>query len=180
MFLFTIGDSLPNLSFDIDVVFGEEEGWIPFVGDIALILACREVTFCTWISLLWLFLVAKLFCIALFWQGVEDVWGITTVEKSQDLGDRRDRRFWWCVVAVVPEIIFAFAVDEIGGDGWESGEEFLILPRESDSVADEDDSSTLNPVSPSLLAPLAWSAISKEIKKWIYTDWLIIAKAMRS
>ena len=58
--------------------------------------------------------------------------------------------------------VILFPVDNvaIGGDGCESGEEFRILPMESDSVAEEPDSSTLNRDSPPPPAPLAWSAIS--------------------
>lgn len=57
-------------------------------------------------------------------------------------------------------MLFVVGNVAIGGDGCESGEEFLILPIESDSVAEEPDSSTLNRDSPPPTAPLAWSAIS--------------------
>ena len=84
------------------------------------------------------------------------------VEKSQDLGDKRDKSVWWGVDEPdVSEVTFAAVNEEMGGDGCESGDEFLMLPMESDSVADDVDSSTLNRDAPSPFAPLAWSAISK-------------------
>ena len=96
-----------------------------------------------------------------FWQGVDEGGGIIIVEKSQDLGDKRDKRFWWGME--LDCFTFPFEIDN-GGDCWESGEEFLILPIESDSVADATESSALKRDSPSAFAPTAWSAIS-EIKK---------------
>ena len=101
-------------------------------------------------------------CIKLFWQGVEDGGGITIFEKSHDLGDRRDNNVWWAVEPWVSEINFVGGNEEIGGDGCESGEEFLMLPIESDSAAEDTDSSAHNRVVPSGLDPIAWSAISEK------------------
>ena len=103
----------------------------------------------------------------LFWQGVEDGGGMTIVEKSHDLGDRRERRVWWDAGPDGPEI--TFEIDN-GGDCWESGEEFLMLPMESDSVAEATESSTLNRDSPSVLVPIAWSAISENKNGRINTN----------
>ena len=84
------------------------------------------------------------------------------VEKSHDLGDRRDNKVWGDAEPGVSEINFLDGNEDIGGDGCESGEEFLMLPMESDSVAEDTDSSAHNRDAPSELDPIAWSAISEK------------------
>ena len=150
--MLTMGESRPSLSSEDCKSRGEWLSWLeewfvfPFLSEfkvfvVLLLLLFREVD-----------------GIKLFWQGVDDGGGITIFEKSHDLGDNRDRSVWWDAEPDCSDITFERCN---GGEGWESGEEFLILPIESDSVADVTESSTLNRDSPSALLPIAWSAISE-------------------
>ena len=151
-----MGESLPSLSSKGCDGWGEllfrlgEEFTFPL-----------RAVFLTFATLLLMLLWIEVDGTKFFWQGVDEGGGIIMVEKSHDLGDKRDKRLWWGIELGVSR--FPFEMFN-GGDCWASGEEFLILPIESDSVADATESSALKRDSPSVFAAVAWSAIS-EIKK---------------
>ena len=153
----TMGESLPSLSSKGCNGWGE---WLFWLGEKFAFLL--RTVFFTFAALLLMLLWMEVDGTKVFWQGVDEGGGIIIVEKSHDLGDKRDKRLWWGMELGGSRFPFEMVS---GGDCWESGEEFLILPIESDSVADATESSALKRDSPSVFAPIAWSAISEMKKK---------------